>query len=753
MNLFSFHHSIKTKVTLTTVAIFMVSLWSLALYLSQVLRRDMQGLLGAQQFSAVSILAEQINSELVNRIQILESHAKNLGPVVLGQAGALQRRLDESPALQDLFNSGVVALGSNGAVLAKTSFAMDLADYRATDSDQLVATLKAGRTTIGRPVMDRKLLLPVVAVAVPIRGPDGRVIGALSGLTHLGTPNFLDRIAQNHFGRTGGFLLVAPRYRLIVTASNKARIMEILPPSGRNPTIDRFLAGYEGSTVFRDARGVEVLTSTRNIPLANWQLALSLPTSEAFAPILAVERRMLLATIFLSLVMGGLTWCVVTRQLAPLATAKALAAVASTTGAAQSLPVIRQDEIGDMISGFNHLLQTLKQAETEKTELEARNRQLQKAESLGLMAASIAHHFNNRLQTIMASLEMVGEFPEDSSMSRYVGLAKQATARAAEVSRLLLVYLGQVILERKPRLLTEICQRNIAILRKGLPSTLTLESDCPEPGPVISADAEQIQQVLTSLVTNACEAMADGGGCIRVSIGTCGATEIPTQYRYPIGWQPLGVDHAFLAVADTGYGIIPADIEKLFDPFFSRKSVGRGLGLPVALGLVQAHGGGITVESPHGLGSVFRVHIPILPEAEPIPLEPPLPISRSKGGGTVLMVDDDELLLESTGALIESLGFKLLTARDGIEALEIFRIHQPEIRCVLTDLTMPRMDGRELLDALHQLDPNLPVILASGYDKVQALGGTRPGRAQAFLNKPFGLKQIRDAFGRVLGDR
>jgi len=257
-----FRPSIKTKITFITVAIFMASLWSLMLYISMVLRIDMKRQLSEQQYSAVSILAEQINSELVNRIRLLESSAMGMGPTILDSPIGVQTRLDESPAFQQFFNSGVTVLGRDGTILAKTSYIKGPAGQRLTDADQLIATLGEGKSSIGRPAMDNIIRLPVFAITVPIWDSEGRVIGALSGLTHLGPSNSLYQIAQNHYGKTGGFLLVAPRYRLIVTASNRARIMEILPPIGINPTIDRFINGYEGSTVFRDARGVEVLTST-----------------------------------------------------------------------------------------------------------------------------------------------------------------------------------------------------------------------------------------------------------------------------------------------------------------------------------------------------------------------------------------------------------------------------------------------------------------------------------------------------------
>jgi len=461
---------------------------------------------------------------------------------------------------------------------------------------------------------------------------------------------------------------------------------------------------------------------------------------------------MVLVTILLTLMMGALTWRAIAHQLAPLAAAKALAAQSSAAGASQSLPVIRQDEIGDMISGFNHLLETLKRAEYEKAELETRNRQLQKAESLGLMAASIAHLFNNRLQSIRSSLDMIGEVSKSESTSKYLSIAKEATGKAAQVSKLLLVYLGQVSMEREPCSLAEICNGNLSTIRKTLPVGVTLEANLhSEEGTVIQANEAQIQLVLAGLVSNACEAMSAGGGRIKLELGVCDAQAISTLNRYPIGWKPHGQSHTFLAVEDTGGGIPEEDIDKIFDPFFSSKSVGRGLGLPVVLGLVQAHGGGITVASKLGMGSVFRVHFPVTTHSQPVARKHAEPVSRSTSRNAILMVDDDDLLLESTGPMIETLGFTLLKACDGIEALAVFHKHQAEICCVLTDLTMPRMNGMELLVALRQIDPDLPVVLASGYDQTQALSGTDAAPPQAFLYKPFGLKQLRDALDRALG--
>ena len=391
-----------------------------------------------------------------------------------------------------------------------------------------------------------------------------------------------------------------------------------------------------------------------------------------------------------------------------------------------------------------------KRIEAEKAELEALNRQLQKAESLGLMAGSIAHHFNNKLQAVMASLEALRTLPNSGDRSKYVAMAKLATEKAAAVSKQMLIYLGNSPGEREPLYLGELCTASLPLLRQALPQGVTLESSCPELGPVTKANAEHLQQILSNLVTNAGEAMGAAGGSVRLSLGTCLAAKLPTEHRFPVGWHPLEPEYAYLEVADTGVGIVSMDFERLFDPFFSTKFTGRGLGLSVVLGLVQAHAGAITVASQPVHGSVFRVYLPLSTDVLPSPPERALQATGYQGGGTLLLVDDDDMLLTTTSDLLEMLGFNILTAKDGAEALELFRQHRTEIRCVLTDLTMPRLDGWELLTALRGLDPNLPVILASGYDKAKVLAGTHPEHPQAFLSKPFGLQQLRDALAQAL---
>jgi two-component system, cell cycle sensor histidine kinase and response regulator CckA len=390
-----------------------------------------------------------------------------------------------------------------------------------------------------------------------------------------------------------------------------------------------------------------------------------------------------------------------------------------------------------------------KRAEVEKAKLEIQDQQLQKAESLGRMAGAIAHRFNNYLMAVMGNLELgMGDQSLDTRSFQNLTHAMEAARQAAHLSTQMLAYLGQALGRQEPLDLSNLCRRGLPALRTTMPKDVALEMNSPAPVLVVSANASQIREVLTNLVTNAWESCA-AQGTVRLTLKTVTAADIPAAHRFPIGWQPHGDAYACLEVVDNGCGIAEKDLEKLFDPFFSTKLGGRGLGLPVVLGIVRAHSGAITADSEPGRGSVFQVFLPLSAEAPRA--RPKLQIvSRSMGGGTVLIVEDEKMIRSVIETMLLGLGFSALHAEDGVAALEVFWQHKDEIRCVLCDLTMPRMNGWETLAALRKLAPGLPVILASGYDEAHAMAGDHPELPQAFLGKPYRLKALREALSQAL---
>jgi signal transduction histidine kinase len=396
---------------------------------------------------------------------------------------------------------------------------------------------------------------------------------------------------------------------------------------------------------------------------------------------------------------------------------------------------------------FGLILMVNQRQEAERERLEARNRQLLKAESLGRMAGAIAHHFNNQLQSVLLNLELLGLSSRDGDPGRPLAQARAATERAGEVSRMMLAYLGRTSGSRQPQALGELCQQCLPILQGAWPG-LALELEAPRPGPAVLGNASELQQVLSNLVANAAEAMAGREGPVRVRLSVRASAELPPAHCYPVDWRPSVPEYACLEVRDAGHGITGPDVDLLFDPFFTTRFPGRGLGLAVALGIVQAHGGAIAVESRPGAGATFTVLLPLL--ARPAAPASPEPAGPAAAGGTVLLVDDDPQLLEATGALLDHLGYTVRTARDGVEALELFAADPDAFRCVITDLTMPRKGGWDLLAALRRIRPGLPVILASGYAQDHVLAAPHAERPQVILWKPYTSAQLRRALDQAL---
>ncbi|MCF8198682.1 MAG: response regulator [Sulfuritalea sp.] len=342
--------------------IFVVSIWALALYVSQMLREDLKDLLGEQQHSIVSMLAEEAGQEMGDRMKWLETVAEKITPAMLDNPAVLQKFLAERLILPKLFNAGGIIFSADGTAIADSLFETGRIGNNYMDVGTVQTALKTGEPTTGSPVPGQKPGAPVFGMTVPIRDNQGKVIGALAGVTNLGLPNFLNKIQQSSFGKTGSFFLVAQQSRLIITSSDKKRIMEALPVPGINPIVDSRAQGDESTHIFVNPLGVEVISSAKAIPFAGWYVEVTLPTSEAFAPIRAMQQRMLIATIFLTLLVGGLIWWLLRRQFSPmLETVKTLSHLSESSQHPQPLPITRNDEIGELIGGFNHLVKTLGQ--------------------------------------------------------------------------------------------------------------------------------------------------------------------------------------------------------------------------------------------------------------------------------------------------------------------------------------------------------------------------------------------------------
>ncbi len=394
--------------------------------------------------------------------------------------------------------------------------------------------------------------------------------------------------------------------------------------------------------------------------------------------------------------------------------------------------------------------------EKERQDMEKRLSQARKMAAIGRMAAGIAHNFNNTLYVAIGNLEMAREdLPPGSDVLGMIVEAEKATHRAVEMSRLMLTYLGHDRIETAPVNLSTIVDNTLQALRANLPEGTSVEADLPDPGPVVSADGEGLGQILRALLVNAAEAMESNSRArVTVSIREAPSSSIGERHRFPADWEGEAPFYACLAVADTGKGMDGKTIDAVFDPFFTDKFTGRGLGLAVVLGIVKAHGGCITVDSTPGRGSVFRVFLPLSPNPVPSASDE---TERASGpiveDGAVLLVDDQEPIRHMSEMMLERLGIPVIPASSGQEAVAVLEDQADRIRLVISDLSMPDMDGWETLAALRKIRPGIPAILMSGYDQSQIMTGDHAEQPQAFLQKPYGRETLKKTIQRVLGQQ
>lgn len=362
--------SLKTRVTLFTLLIFVLGIWTLSIYGARKLRNDMMTQIGERQMATATLVAHQINYDVELRLQSLQFVANEMVAAHFADPGLAQRHIEERPLLLRDFQAGVYVVNADGIVIAATPEEIPRIGMNYADRGYVTADARA---KVGQPVVSRVLGSPIIPMSAPIRDSRGRVIGAVVGVIDLNKPNFLDSITANRFGRTGYYVLQDQRSRTIITSSGKARVMEKQPPPGVNPLIDHHLAGWEETGITVNRFGVEVLASSRNIPLAGWSVVASLPTEEAFAAVHNLEQHLFVAAALMSLLAGALMAWLLRRELRPLFdTIAQLGVLARSDQPPQPLTVGKDNEIGALITGFNDLLLALRRQGVSLNESEQR---------------------------------------------------------------------------------------------------------------------------------------------------------------------------------------------------------------------------------------------------------------------------------------------------------------------------------------------------------------------------------------------
>jgi signal transduction histidine kinase/CheY-like chemotaxis protein len=377
-------------------------------------------------------------------------------------------------------------------------------------------------------------------------------------------------------------------------------------------------------------------------------------------------------------------------------------------------------------------------AEEERHRLEIKMQQSQRLQSLGVLAGGVAHDFNNLLTAILGNLELAQQsLDPDSEMNAFLTTAELAARRAAELTRRMLSYSGRGRFVLESVKLSALVGEMTQLLETIIPKHATLRRDLAPDLHPIEADATQIRQVIMNLLINASEALQDKAGTITLRTGTIQARRADLDSPYVPESPPEGT-YAFVEVADTGCGMTELTRAMIFDPFFSTKFTGRGLGLAAVLGIIRGHRGTIQVTSESGRGSIIRALFPCS-------ARPPAPANGSpqaeplswRGSGTILLVEDEPDVRKTIQLVLEKTGFQVLTAVDGREALEIFRNHSHKITFVLLDLIMPNMSGWDVLPELRRLQPGVPILAMSGANEQTSQERLVGQPVDGFLQKPF----------------
>ncbi|GLH71389.1 hypothetical protein GETHPA_29230 [Geothrix rubra] len=389
---------------------------------------------------------------------------------------------------------------------------------------------------------------------------------------------------------------------------------------------------------------------------------------------------------------------------------------------------------------------------TDRRQAEEAVRQAQKLESLGVLAGGIAHDFNNLLTAVLGNLNLAQmSLAKGNPAEPYLENMERGILRAAELTKQMLAYSGRGHFIVQFQNLNQVVQEFTHLLEVSISKKVALHFDLDPDLPPIEADAAQIQQVVLNLVTNAADAIGDREGSIRIRTGLERLEGDPLLAAALPGQDLPAGAYVVLEVEDTGCGMNREVLDRIFDPFFTTKTTGRGLGLSALLGILRGHNAGLRIASEPGRGSSFQLYFPAASNRLPAPTAATAEAGPRRLRGRVLVVDDEELILETTAMALSAIGFEVEKARDGLEAVARVEAGREGLDLVLMDLTMPRMDGREALLAIHRLAPDLPVILSSGYneqDSLQAFDGEGPA---AFLQKPYQVQELRRVLQGVLG--
>lgn len=407
---------------------------------------------------------------------------------------------------------------------------------------------------------------------------------------------------------------------------------------------------------------------------------------------------------------------------------------------------VAQDEV--IVEGLALDITAQHMAELEQEKLRNQLREVQKMEAMGTLAGGIAHDFNNILAAIIGYAELAGlSYPEDNQLNANLDQVLKAGYRAKELVNQILTFSRQGSGEQKPVQVHLITKEVLDLLQATIPKSIDIKTSIATNTPLVLVDPTQIHQVLMNLCTNAYHAMKEQGGTLEVSLQTVRLT--PDDFIGGLKLEPG--DYIKLSVSDTGHGMSQGVRDRIFEPYFTTKKQGEGtgLGLAVVHGIIKSHSGHINVYSEPGQGTVFNVYLPCIESGSHKAED--AAIAFPKGGPEhILYVDDEEPLVIMQRQLLEKLGYHVTTATGSTEALRLFREDPRSYDLVITDMSMPNMSGAELAKQMFAIDPDIPIILCTGFSDSISERKAKYAGFRDYLLKPIVMGDLARSIRNVL---
>jgi len=377
----------------------------------------------------------------------------------------------------------------------------------------------------------------------------------------------------------------------------------------------------------------------------------------------------------------------------------------------------------------------------------------QRLESLGVLAGGIAHDFNNILTAILGNAALAKlKIDEPVKTAKHLRNIVKSSERAAGLCKQMLAYSGKGKFIVKPLNLSEMVDEITKLLTVSIAKNVTIRSNLAEQLPAVDVDEAQMQQVIMNLVINASDAIGENSGTVKIETGVMDTDDSSWRTSFMQDDLPPG-RYVYLEVSDNGCGIDSKIMPHIFDPFFTTKFTGRGLGLSAVLGIIRGHHGTLKVDSTPGIGTKFRMLLPISQQSAVSDDAAHEDDKTWHSSGTILIVDDEDAILEIASLMLEDMGFKTRTAADGLAAVDVYRRHGDEITAVLLDMTMPKMDGQECFQALYEIDKEVVVILSSGYNEQDAISNFTHKGLAGFIQKPYRAEMLEQTVRGAIEDK